>query len=906
MRKKILDFMVKIAVEKRKNIYIAAALITLILGSCIYFLKMDMRWTALLPQNMPVVKEFTKIGNNFLQPANMIIAVSGENSTELEKITDEITETINQNMIAENGMTPDEIKEKNLFVKYVYGALPEKWLTENALKLQKVKDTERMVRIFDDSSILEYLKSMNDDFEREYTDSENVKNQERKIVMALNGLEYMLDQIDSASQGAVLSDQTVERTVRDQTIGSPYSYSLDRKMVLVMVASSLPPDDADGMILMDKSLEKLMTPIQKKYPEYKIERTGMSAIARDEMDSVGPYTIGITFGAMLLIFILLAWNFRSAVTPLLNLVPIVLGIIWSMGLIAITIGTLNMITMMMMVVLLGLGIDFTIHLSSRFYEEISNGTSLEEALRLTISGTGKGVITGALTTAAAFYALMIADTPAIFQFGFCAGTGVVLTLIASLIILPALLASRYSLNKRKGKNVKVVKEISFLGRLAVITNKHYVSVISVSILLFALGIVGGYLLEWEWNFMNLEPAGLRSVELQDEIVDRFKFSVTTSMYTVDSIEKSRELRKEFKSKRVVADVDDVSQWVSREDYSDSVKYLKKLKNVHTLSKTDFNSEYNRRTFADEVDRLWANMVEMQALSFTGGQDRIVEKINRIAGTRETRDDAKLRILADRLADGDVKWETLQSFSDRFSESLYKKVGIMTSDLTPVELSDLPEKIKAQYKSKNEDRFIMHIFPKKNLYTRPDLENFQAAVSEIAPGVTGNPQLILKMNLETLREGKSAILAAIIVILFLLIIDFKRPLVSLVTFLPVLGSFCLTMGVMWIFRQKLNYLNMIALPVILGIGIDDGVHFMHRYIEEGHDNLSKAVKSVGRAMLMTSLTTMIGFGSLMVYLMRGMASLGFVLFFGVGFCFIVTMTFLPALMHLFDRVIFRKK
>jgi predicted RND superfamily exporter protein len=100
--------------------------------------------------------------------------------------------------------------------------------------------------------------------------------------------------------------------------------------------------------------------------------------------------------------------------------------------------------------------------------------------------------------------------------------------------------------------------------------------------------------------------------------------------------------------------------------------------------------------------------------------------------------------------------------------------------------------------------------------------------------------------------------------------------------------------------------MIALPVIIGIGVDDGVHFFHRFIQEGRGGLKRAVSSVGRGMLMSSLTTMIGFGSLMLYLMRGMASMGLVLFLGVGACLVVTFTLLPALAILFEDTIFREK
>ena len=965
MRGKLLGLLVKLAMKRRWVIYVSSAILTAVSFYFASSLNMDMRWLELLPESMPIAKEFKQIDNKFINPSNMIVAISGEDKVILEKITDEVTDLLEKELVCSPGMSLDEIKESGKYAKYVYGKLPENWMLKNSLKIIKPNDARRSYDIFKDTSILEYLRHLNDDFESEYTDSENVKNQERQIVSTLEGVENFVDVLSLSAGGSEVSYDTIERSARDLTIGRPYLFSLDNKMSLVMVASAVPSDDAQTMVQMDYRIEKILKPLADKYPDYKIERTGMTAIARDEMDSVGPYTMMLSLAALVIIFVILAVNFRNISTPLLNLVPIICGIIWSMGLIKVTIGTLNIITSMMMIVLLGLGIDFTIHLSSRFHEELSRKSSVEEALRKTIGGTGRGVITGALTTAVAFLALMIADTKAIWQFGFCAGTGVLLTLLASMWILPALLASKASddipiseyllisllipvafpfmlyhiilkitkkppaiaivllvivfpvlipyllvWSVKKSKQIplkpKPMKDFNALAAVSSFMNNHSKSVIAIFAVLFIAGFLAATQLKWEYNFMNLEPENLRSIELQDEIVDKYKLSVTTSMLTTGSIEESRNIRKELKSKRVVGEVSDISQYVSRDDFNESLPYLVDLQkeNSYPQFPTDFNIERNRMEFADEVDRLWANLVEIQALSFTGGQDRVVEKLNNIIATREDRDSGKLRILSDKFFNDDVNWESFSSFSDKFTGSLSKRVKVMTMNMDEVKESDIPEKILAQFKSPVSDRYLVTIMPKKNLYTKEELESFSDVVSGISKNVTGNPQLILAMNTATMSEGRTALLAATIVIIILLIIDFRNPFISLLTFLPLIGSLLLTTGMMFIFKEKLNYVNMIALPVILGIGIDDGVHLMHRYIEEGKGSLKSAVNSVGRAMLMTSLTTMTGFGCLMFYLMRGMASLGFVLFFGVGFCFIITVMLLPALLKKFDKYIFK--
>ena len=99
---------------------------------------------------------------------------------------------------------------------------------------------------------------------------------------------------------------------------------------------------------------------------------------------------------------------------------------------------------------------------------------------------------------------------------------------------------------------------------------------------------------------------------------------------------------------------------------------------------------------------------------------------------------------------------------------------------------------------------------------------------------------------------------------------------------------------------LNFLNVMGLPMIVGIGIDDGVHLLHRYQYEGLDKTPLVLKSTGKAILLTSLTTMAGFGSLSLASYRGWASLGILLAIGVGACFLTTVLFLPAIIGLMKQ------
>jgi predicted RND superfamily exporter protein len=139
--------------------------------------------------------------------------------------------------------------------------------------------------------------------------------------------------------------------------------------------------------------------------------------------------------------------------------------------------------------------------------------------------------------------------------------------------------------------------------------------------------------------------------------------------------------------------------------------------------------------------------------------------------------------------------------------------------------------------------------------------------------------------------------ALVVIAGLLLLHFRGP-VGLVALIPLVIGSLIMLGLMYVLGMKYNYMNLIATPIILGIGIDDGVHALHRLREHGSMSGASIIESfqfVGKAIFLTSVTTMIGFGSVAFYAMRGMASFGQVLFLGVGACFLATVLVLPAVM-----------
>lgn len=128
-----------------------------------------------------------------------------------------------------------------------------------------------------------------------------------------------------------------------------------------------------------------------------------------------------------------------------------------------------------------------------------------------------------------------------------------------------------------------------------------------------------------------------------------------------------------------------------------------------------------------------------------------------------------------------------------------------------------------------------------------------------------------------------------------LIDFKNLKLSILTLLPLVLSMSSLLGIMALAGIKFDFINIIAIPLLIGIGIDDAVHISHRYILEGKGRIDRVVERIGRAVLLTSLTTIIGFASFIPSIMRAMRSTGIVLSIAMALAFLFSILFFPSVL-----------
>jgi len=852
-------------------------------------LEMKMNFTDMLSDSNPTVIAYEDIQDRWGDPS-IVVVLEGDRDHIVQ-----MAEILDKRIRQLDGLYN------------VQSQLPTSFIMDHGLILQKEKDFNRFLRTYNNPNLVGTLQGFNDDYEREYSDSEdNMRRDEVQIANSLLGLTRTLEIISRNLDGD--KEASISEATTTMLTGEPWMLSLDRRMLLMSITTqSNIMDDVEEVLLIVDEVELILDDLESEFSDVDANLSGMGRIGKDEMESIGLYTQILSLIALILIYVILARNFRGWVLPLIALTPLLVGIIWDMGLMQLLFGSLNIMSVMMMLVLLGLGIDFTIHLLSRYSEARSNGMEVQESIEDTLSNTGTGVLTGGLTTAAAFFALMIGDTHGVFEFGVAAGAGVILTLIAVFLTLPVLLVLRERRAAKRGKilthPVAAQQGWKTVGNLAVFSWKNSNLVLISFLIIAVLSFFAAKNTGFEYNFLKLEPDGLKSIELQREIPDRFGLSEQTGWSVVHSIEEARILKEKLKDLPSIADVQSISDYIPPNDryttYADRISaYERNILGTRL-------SIASRQELAVEIDRLWDNLDLMSNLAFQSGIDRVVKVIDNVTGynseTDETDDSALLPTITKQLS-SNLTPGILEAMSSEWFTSMQVNL-LRMANTSELSIQDIPESVrKSLIPRDGSGDFLIHVMPREALWEKDALDHFIGQTEEIDPNIVNMAKLFIVMTTDTLRDGRIGAYLALGIIAVLLLVHFKG-LGGLLAMVPLLGSALAMLGIMYIFGMKYNYINLIAVPIILGIGIDDGVHALHRFKEaKGKlvERVFDAYRYVGRSIFLTSITTMIGFGSIGFYTMKGMSSFGIVLFIGVGFCFLMTILILPAVLRLFTK------
>jgi len=904
MRDKILKALAKLHAQHPWKMVIMVLIITIIMGAFAAQLEQSMRWTDLLPAKSEKTIQYNKVINEFVTATNIIVVVEGE---------EERIKAFTEAVVPQIKLATDP-KDGELYAKRIDYKQDVDFIRKHGLMLVKADDLQNMKELYQNPNLVPLLTNINNSFEKEYIgkqESISTREKEDNTITMLSSISNMISVMKDYSSGKIHSPEEAQKAMDKLLLGEPYLLSYDKQALIINIIPNFSMTDMDKMVSGTDTIQEIVDKVKKDFPEVKAGLTGMIPLGRDEMvygqQSMG-YTTIIAFIAILILLIL---SFRMWAAPLFAILNLAIGLIWAIGLTAILVKSLNIMTSMVAVILIGLGIDFSIHIISIFTENRSAGNPIDKSTEETFLKSGKGILTAGLTTCAAFFALVISSSRGMKEMGIVSSTGLLAILIVTFLFLPSLLVLRERRREKKLAEGKIkikpaYKDISFqsFGKRCSWLSRHYSATLICAILITIFLLISASKISFDHNYMNMEPKGLTSITLQDTILDKFDLSMDYALLLTDSIKESREMAKELKNVKSVAMVDNISMYLpSFEEQKKRIPIIREINQeisnatlVNNITETEFNK------LLSELERLEMNIMEIQDMAFIGGQDKVDRKCSEIVGNPDNPQSKSIInefiiYLENNQQEGIKGLEEFQ----KYAAPCFKETALKMAAAENIKFEDLPLSILDRYANRNRNQFLMTIFPSGNMWQDTDfLNRFTNDLDRVSEKATGMPPVMKELIRLMGNDGKNAALLTILVVFMLLWLDFRKIKYAVIAMIPLVAGFFWMVGLMKLTGMQLTIVNVMGLPMIIGIGIDYGVHVVHRWRIEGTGKVNKIFASTGKAILLSAITTMLAFGSLIFSIYRGFGSLGAAMFIGVGACFFSTFIILSGIMGFLER------
>ncbi len=887
MRKKFLHLIARWSVTRTWWMTVGILVLTLFFGYRASTLQMRTGFDSLLPGDNPRTAEFNRILEEFENESNIMLLAKG-NEDSLKAYA--------------RGVKP-LLEDFDKWVANVHIQIPEDFYRRNALKLLPPDQLDNFGSMFYDPNLVPFLHNLNNSFEGEYQRNDEAlqsRRDELDAVRFLDGLEMFVDLQSAVMNGEVIED-VGQKAVDAITFGETFMLSPNKEMILIFIEPTF------NMMIEPAELQESVDGIEKIIKEASTQYgvtaglTGSIVLGRDEYKAFTSDSWTVSILALIGIFILFVISFRMWVSPLLAILTVIMGVTWAMGFSSFLVEYLSMMTAMMSVILIGLGIDFSVHIISGYTEKRNQGLDVQISMQETLLRFGPGIMTGGITTGLAFLTLMISETVGMQEMGLMAGVGIIFTMLATIIILPTMLVIRERLLKNFNKSLPP-KDVSypFLGRIAEFTAKYRWIMGIFFLLITGFLFNRGVNMSVDYNYLNMEPVGLESIKLQEELIEAFDLSSDFVMFTTDNLEDTRALTRQAREMETTGWVESISDYLPDSDgLEEQYRFLQDLRrNLENREIRKQMSSHDMNMYRKEMERLEANIIELQDLAFLGGQDKVYDKAIKLVGEAgDSLDRGNITQFINALDTGLTKIE-LTYFQQQFSKA-FKSTIIEMANTEPLTLDNLPSEIKNRFTGKSGNIFIINVYPEKNIWEDSRfLYRFTDEATELSEKATGLPPIFVELMDIMSKDGKKATYLAIIAVFLVLLLDFRSLKYALVGMVPLIFGAIWMTGLMEISGLKFTMMNILAVPLIIGIGIDDGVHILHRWKIE--KNLDIVYRSTGKAILLTSLTTMLGFGSLWFATYRGLGSMGIALFIGVGTCFLATLFIIPAILGLQNK------
>ena len=628
-------------------------------------------------------------------------------------------------------------------------------------------------------------------------------------------------------------------------------------------------------------------------PGIRVAFTGEPAINVEEMDTIARDTAVSASVAIAGVTLLTLVVFRWKTHALLVLASLGVGIAWAYGAVRLELGHLNMISSAFLSTLVGVGVAYGVHPVSEYELERAHSRHPLEAVRRSFHLTGAAVTVSALTTSVAFFSILLMRFQGFAELGLVAGGGVLFCLLATLVLLPALLAVHGSWQHARSRPGRSIPRPPLIDRIWVAWLADHICRAPRTVTVLALVVTAilawlGHDIRFNTNILDMLPASAESVRQQRRLIGESDLSPVQSLATASDLETLREMDARARREPTIERMDSLVRFLPAPD-SDAAGRLPDLRvaldAVRLPAEADPLDRERLEAALHRLEHALAGASEAAFIAGLGGTAGALEEARAVI-------EESARLVRDAPATALAGWNDGQcrvlAWARRALEDLRR-----AARAAPPTPDSLPAPLRGRFITRS-GLYIAFLHPAGDLFDDAFRGEYVQAVKRVSAQATGFPTLFDKIARQ-IASGfvRSVIIGAVLVVLVLLA-DYRRLGPTLLALAPLAMGIPWMLGGMRLLGLSYNFANLVAIPLIIGVGIDNGVHLVHRFLLEGEQGMAMVIRHTGRAILIASSTTMIGFGSLALASHRGLASLGLVLLIGVGACLIASLVVLPNL------------
>ncbi|HLA84959.1 MAG TPA: MMPL family transporter [Thermoguttaceae bacterium] len=622
-------------------------------------------------------------------------------------------------------------------------------------------------------------------------------------------------------------------------------------------------------------LRRLTARAETRYPGVKIGLTGLPVLENDEMrtsQSAMTWAGVLSFFGVVCLFVA---GFGGVRHPLMAGITLGIAMIWSFGYITLAIGHLNILSIAFASIVIGLG-DFGVHYVARYLQNRVWRLGVNEALVDTSRSVGPSIVTGGVATAASFFLAGFTDFRGVAELGVIAGGGILLCCAATFIVLPAMIR----LCDARRTYVAMPEPLDVDTWLRPLFTWPRLVVVASTVGTIALG-VGLVWLRYDHNLLHLQAKGLESVELEKALLEKADQSAWFALSIAKDAKELQKRKEAFLKMPSIDRVEDISTYLPLFGYEQKRPIIERIRR-----QLDGLPERPPEIPVDPPDQLGQALARAHLLVGVGPQAERIQ--HQLAQARNA-----LRGMTQQEC-----YERLRRFQHGMAGDLLSRLfqlrGVTNPE--PPKFDDLPESLVTRLVSHKDqgDLYLMKVYSKSDIWNMEEMQRFVEDVRTVDKKATGNPLQTYEASRRMKASYENTAWYALGVIVVILFLDFRSLRYTLLAMLPLGIGLIQFLGIMGLLDIPLNPANMIVLPLILGIGVDNGVHVLHDFRRQ-RSGPYRMTPSTANAILVCSLTNIVGFGSLMIASHQGLQSLGRVLTLSMSCCLFASLVMLPALL-----------